>query len=140
MGEIIQIRPRQARIETKVFFWHNPRTEHILQGAGPQYDSMMPPGYVRITCDHAYEAEAWSARLNAQDKRIAEMNDYERECFEGPMRSDLRRELRHQIRHARNGINRRMLERAIEELDKAEAKGKTVRESFLHLEAYEEGK
>jgi hypothetical protein len=101
---------------------------------------MMPPGYERITCHHTHQAERWSARLNAQDKRVAEMNDYKRELFEGPLRADLRRELRAKIQNARNGINRRLLERAMEELDKCEAKGKTLRESWLHLEGYEEGK
>ncbi|HTF69169.1 MAG TPA: hypothetical protein VK638_41465, partial [Edaphobacter sp.] len=103
-------------------------------------DSMIPPGYQRITCNHAHEAETWSGRLCAQDKRIAEMTDYEREEIEGPMRADLRRELRTKIHQARNGINRMLLERAMRELDKAEAKGKTVRESYLHVEGFEHGK
>lgn len=100
---------------------------------------MMPLGYERITCSHTYEAEAWSVRLDAQDKRIAEMNDYQRELFEGPMRADLRRELRDKIHKARNGINRRMLEHALAQLDAAEARGKTIRESWLHVEGYEHG-
>lgn len=129
-----------AQMHTKIYFWHNPRTDHILQGAPPQFTFMMPPGYQCIECNHAHEAESWSARLNEQDKRIAEMTDYEREMIEGPMRADLRRELKTKIHQARNGINRMMLERALKELDKAEANGKTVRESYLHVEGFENGR
>lgn len=127
----------------KIYFWHNPRTDHILQGAGPLYDCMMPPGYERITCNHAHEAEAWSARLNSQDKRVAEMNDCERELFEGPMRADLRRELRRQLadieKNKSKHIAAGLLEIALKQLDEQEAKGKTIRESWLHVEGYEHG-
>lgn len=124
-----------AQLGTKIVFWFNPRTEHILQGAPEQFEPIF--GYQKVICHHALEAELWSARLCAQDKRIAEMDDYERELLEGPMRADIRRELMGKLHTARNGINRMMLERAVQELDKAEAKGKTVRESYLHAEAFE---
>lgn len=130
--------PQNAQLSTKIVFWYNPRTDHILQGAPERFEPIY--GYQKIICHHAHEAETWSARLCAQDKRIAEMNDYERERFEGPMRADIRRELRDRLHNARNGINRMLLEKALEELDKAETKGKTVRESFLHVEGFEHGK
>ena len=126
-----------AQLSVKVVFWHNPRTDHILQGAPERFEPIF--GYQKIICHHAHEAELWSARLCAQDKRVAEMNDYDRELFEGPMRADIRRELKQKMFRA-TGLNYLLLERALLELDKAEAKGKTVRESYLHSEAYEHGK
>lgn len=135
----VKVTSHNAQMAMKIYFWHNPRTDHIMQGAPPQFDHMIPPGYQRITCNHAHEAETWSQRLNAQDKRIAEMSDYEREMVEGPMRADLRRELRAKLLNARNGINRRMLEIALQKLDEAEEKGKTTRESYLHVEGFEHG-
>jgi hypothetical protein len=134
-----RITPRNAQMGKKIYFWHNPRTDHIYQGAGPQFDSFMPPGYERITCNHAWEAERWSQRLRDQEKRIAEATDYERELIEGPMRVDLRAELNKKIKEARNGVNRRLLEVSLQKLNELEAKGKAVRESWLHVEAYTHG-
>ena len=131
-------RPRNAQLGTKIVFWYNPRTDHILQGAPEHFEPIY--GYQKVVCHHAHEAETWSARLNAQDQRMAEMNDYEREMVEGPMRADIRRELTTKLRTASNRINAALLQRALDELDKAEAKGKTIRESYLHAEAYEHGK
>lgn len=131
-------RSHNAQLSTKIVFWHNPNTDHILQGAPEHFEPIF--GYRKIVCHHAHEAETWSKRLNQQDKRMAEMTDYERELVEGPMRDDIRRELKEKLHHARNGVNRMMLERALYELEKSEAKGKTVRESYLHVEAFEHGK
>lgn len=133
-------KPQNAQMSTKIYFWHNPRTDHILQGAPPQFRSMMPPGYQEIECGHAMDAERWSARLTAQDKRIAEMNDEEREAVEGPMRADLRRELEAGIRKASSSLNASMLRMALRQLDDAEANARTKRESYLHVEAFEHGK
>jgi hypothetical protein len=136
--------PRNAQMSVKIVFWYNPKTDHILQGAPEQFDPIY--GYQKIVCNHAHEAESWSARLTAQDKRIAEMNDYERECVEAPMRANLRAEIRAKLADPspggdarRKSINHAMLRRALEELDKQEANGKTVRESYLHVEAFEHG-
>jgi hypothetical protein len=130
--------PQNAQMAVKVIFWYNPRTDHILQGAPERFDPIY--GYQKIVCNHAHEAEAWSARLCAQDKRMAELNDLEREMVEGPMRADIRRELKDRIYKARDGLNKMLLERALQELEKAETRGKTVRESYLHQEGFEAGK
>lgn len=139
--------PQNAQMATKIYFWYNRATDHIMQGAPPQWDSMKMPGYETITCHHAAEAESWSKRLTAQDKRIAEMNDYEREMVEGPMRENLRQEIKKKLANPSPGgderrkrLNSYMLQKALDELDKQEANAKTVRESYLHVEAFEDGK
>jgi len=142
------VAPRgNAQMETKIYFWHNPRTQHIMQGAPPQYDSMKPMGYQTIECNHAHEAEMWSERLRTQDQRIAEMTDYEREQIEGPMRDDLRKQIKSRLRELEAGVdtknarlNALFMKKALQMLDQQEEKAKTVRQSYLHLEAYEHGK
>jgi hypothetical protein len=131
-------RPQNAQLGTKIVFWYNPRTQHILQGAPEQFEPIY--GYEKRICNHAHEAETWSARLCAQDKRVAEMNDYERSEYEGPIRADIRKELTEKLRNASSPLNAALLQRALLELDKAEASAKTKRESYLHAEAYEHGK
>ena len=133
------MREQQAQLEKKIYFWHNPRTNHILQGAGPRWDHLKLPGYDTIECKSAHEAELWSERLRLQDKQLEESNAYERELIESGMRADLRRELQFRLIHASNRLNAAMLEAALKQLDEQEAKGKVVRESWLHSEGYEEG-
>lgn len=141
-----KIQPRNAQMSTKIYFWFNKNTDHIMQGAPPQFDAMRPPGYQTITCNHASEAEMWSARLNAQDKRHAEMNDIEREFFEGKIRADLRKETVELMANppmyldeAHKRVRGELLQRALDELDESEKRVKTKRESFLHVEAFEHG-
>jgi hypothetical protein len=137
------VQPRNAQLDVKIVFWYNPRTDHILQGAPERFEPIY--GYQKIVCNHALDAERWSKRLNEQDKRWQEMNNYEREMKEGAMRADIRREIKQRLANlvgtSRNvGLNKLFLEKALEELEKAEAKGQTVRESYLHAEAYEHGR
>jgi len=123
-------------------------TQHIMQGALPQFDQYKPYGYQTIECNHAHEAEMWSDRLRKQSQRLAEMDDYEREtAVEGPMRNDLRRELNEKIRRIKRGdgsqnkgFNIAFMEHALKMLDEQEEKAKTIHESYLHLEAYEAGR
>lgn len=141
------IKPRNAQMGTKIYFWHNPRTGHIYQGAPPQYDAMRPQGYETITCNHPWEAEKWSARLNEQDNREQAFNDEEREMVEGARRVDLRKEILELKRNPPDYIDGRhkrardmLLDMALGQLDEHEERRITKRESFLHLEAFEAGK
>lgn len=137
------MRPQQAQLEKKIYFWHNARTDHIYQGAPPQYDKLRPPGYETIECKTAHEAELWSERLRQQDERWKQANDYERELIEGKMRQDLRTWIQRRLRNmsdSRNqSLNAAMLRHALKQLDALEEKGKTVRTSYLHSEGFEAG-
>jgi TolA-binding protein len=142
------VTPRgNAQMETKIYFWYNPRTQHIMQGAPPQYDAMKPMGYQTIECNHAHEAEKWSERLRTQDQRITEMSDYEREQIEGPMREDLRKQIKARLRELESGtdtknarLNAAFMKHALRMLDQQEEKAKTIRQSYLHVEAFEHGR
>ncbi len=138
-------KPQNAQMRTKIVFWHDPIRDHILQGAPEMFDP--PRGYSKIVCNHAMEAEVWSARLRAQDKREAQMTDYEREQIEGPMRQRLREEVLEKLRNPSPGGDARrkrlqvaLLNQALKMLDEQEKHAKTIRESYLHLEAFEAGK
>lgn len=152
MGEIVLTdalgapkRSHNAQMHVKIVFWHNPEKDHILQGAPENFDP--PAGYLKIVCNHAAEAELWSKRLREQDKRFAEMEDMDREGFEGPMRQHLRQETIKLMNNPPLGIDERhkrvrykLLEMSLKALDQSELRAKTVRESFLHSEAFEAGK
>lgn len=81
----------------------------------------------------------WSQRMRDQDKADEERTEYERELVEGPMRDYARAELRHLRANARNQINRDFCDIALQKLEEAEQRGKVVRDSYLHAEAYEAG-
>lgn len=136
--------PRNAQMSTKIYFWHNPRTDHILQGAPPRFDSLKPPGYLTVECNHAYEAESWSARLHEQDKRVKEMTEFERLQFEKPMIANLRHELETQLRNIEKNKNKAaaaaLLKIQLKKLEEYEAKFYSKYESFMHVEAFEHGK
>jgi hypothetical protein len=133
-----------AQMAVKVYFWHNPRTDHIMSGAPPQYDRLKPPGYQTIECAHAYQVETWSRRLNEQEKRIQEMDEYERLELEKPMLADLRRELNQQLNDLEKNKNKAaaagLLKLQLRKLDEYEAKFYSKYESFMHAEAFEDGK
>ena len=69
-----------------IAFWYNRKRDFIMNP--PHHSIPTPPGYEKIECRHAHEVEKWSARLRAQDKRLAEMNDIERYEFEDALRAD----------------------------------------------------
>ena len=126
-----------AQLSTKIVFYRSAKLGRIMMGAPEQYPA--PPGWEKIVCNAAHEAEMWSERLRQQDKREQEMTDYERELVEGPIRDYARKELQHKMANARNAVNRDFCRYALERLEDREAKGKVIRESYLHAEAFEKG-
>jgi hypothetical protein len=138
------MREPYAQLEKKIYFWWNPRTQHIYQGAPPEFDSMRPFGYETITCNTAHEAELWSERLRQQDKVWDEANRQERDLIEGRIAADIRREINDKLsklqRDSLNpSFNAWFLKEALRRLDEFEKKGQFVRESYLHKEGYEDG-
>ncbi len=138
-------RSHNAQMGTKIVFWYNRDTDHILQGAPEHFEPIY--GYQKIVCNHASEAELWSKRLREQDKKFAEMSDIEQEQREAPMRAHIRKEILYKMANPSPGgdprrkrLNHIMLQKALDQLDLCEAKGKTVRDSYLHAEAFEKGK
>lgn len=132
---------QNVQLSKKICFWHNPRTDHIMQGAPENFPA--PPGYLTIVCNHAWEAEKWSARLNDQDKRRAEMTEYQQFERESAMLADARKQIRVLQDRATSPLNRQMLAFAMHQCDLIEERLRKQMggyQSFLHVEAHENGK
>jgi hypothetical protein len=95
-----------------VVFWINRKRDFIMNPPGP--DCIPPTGYERIECRHAHEADAWSARLRAQEKRIHEMTVEERYVFEDAIRFDMLEELKKQLAESQTPQQKMFLTAAIE--------------------------
>ncbi len=97
------------------------------------------PGYEKIVCNTAHEAEAWSERMRRWETIKGQMEDEQRELIEGPMRAELRSHIHHLMANSRNNFNREFLRRHLEIYSERPDKTKMKRESYLHNEAYEKG-
>lgn len=140
MSELIlpgTFRPQNAQLSTKIVFYRHVKTGRIMMGCPEQFPA--PKGFEKIVCATTQEAERWSERLRSQDNQDEKLSEYERECIEGPLREYARQELQHRMANARNNLNREFCRYALEQLDLRAARGKTIRESYLHVEAFEEG-
>ena len=132
------LRPAVKRVKT--VFYHNPTSGHILVGFPEQF-ACPHKGYVKIVCETAAEVDRWSQKLRDQEKRHEEMTDEQRESIEGPMRKAARAELYQKMVNARNAMNREFCRFAIEQIDAYEENLKKKKvESFMHAEAFEDGK
>lgn len=135
---------KPARKTIAVVFWHSPKINRIVVGLPEQYPIpavLVAQGFQKVVCRSAHEVELWSQKLRDQERRDAEMTDEERERFEGPIRAQMRAELVHLRDNARNAFNRDFCQRAIDQIDAmTEAASKVNRESYMHIEAFEDGK
>lgn len=134
---------QNAQLSKKIYFWHNPKTQHIMQGAPPQFKPIA--GYQVVECNHVHEAELWSKRLNEQDKRVEMMSKEERDTIESQQLSDARKDIQRLLNNGAVGLNRQMLEYALKECNKLDdarrlRNNESRRDSFLHVEAFEDGR
>jgi len=132
------MRPRQAQMDKKVVFYQHGKTGVVTVGFPEEFPA--PPGNVKIVCTNAAAVDRWSEVMRQQEKQRAEMTEMERELFEAPIRAEHRKELQHLAANARNQMNRDFCLFALQKIDEADAKGKMVRESYMHAEAFEAGK
>lgn len=132
------LRPRNAQMDVKIVFYKHIATGRITVGFPEQFPA--PTGSEKIICNHASDVERWSSLMRQQDKEREEMTDIERELFEAPIRAEHRKELQHLAANARNQLNRDFCLFAIKKIDEADARGKTIRDSYMHVEAFEAGK
>ncbi len=125
---------------TKIVFYHNPTTDHTITGF-PEEFPCPHKGYQKIVCQTAAEVDRWSQKQRDCERRHEEMTDEQREAVEGPMIRHARSELYVKMINARNEINREFCRHAIKQIDEYEANlKKKTRESYMHVEAHEDGK
>lgn len=122
----------------KIVFWFNPMTCEWRMGLPEVYPA--PDGFEKVVCNTAHEAELCSERMRIWEAMNGEIEDQKREMVEGPMRDALRKEILWLASNARNSINREFLERHLANYDKKENHTKQKRVSYLHSEAYEQGR
>jgi hypothetical protein len=99
-----------------------------------------PRGYEKIVCNNVHEAERYSELQRRQERVDHNRQQAERGAIENEFASEIRSEMRTKYANARNPINREFMRRALE--NNANRKDPTAfeRESYLHAEAFEQGR
>lgn len=129
---------RPAVKRTRVVFYHNPTTDHVLVGFPEQFPCPHK-GYVKIVCQNAAEVDRWDKKLRDQERRIEEMSDEQREAIEAPVRRAARADLYAKMINARNAMNREFCRQAIAKIDEYEEQLKKKKiESFQHIVGFED--
>jgi hypothetical protein len=135
--------PRRYCKPTSVVFYHNPKTNHIINGFPDIYplpDYYAVRGYQKVVCRDAHTMEIWSEKLRDQERREKEIEDAKREAIEGPVRDALRQQMVHTRDHTTDPKNREFLRRAVENAEEYDRqREKETRTSFQHMEGFEEG-
>ena len=129
---------KRAKQTIRVVFYVHADSRRIVVGAPEQFDA--PNGYIKVVCQNAREVEQMSQKMREQDRRDEEMTEEEREAIEGPLRRHARQELTHRMMNSTNQINRDFCRFVLQKLDEDENRRKMRRVSFMHQEAFEDGK
>lgn len=133
---------KPAHKPISIVFWHSRRLNRIQVGLPEQYPIpaiLVRLGFDKIVCRTAHQVEIWSQKMRDQERRDEEMTDEQREAFEGPLRAELRKDLQYKMANSRNPVNREFCRAALQRMDEDEARRKVRRESFMHVEAAEDG-
>lgn len=136
---IIPAHLKKARQKVNVVFYRYPKLNNRIEVGFPEHFPA-PNGAEKIVCSTAREVERYSALMREQDKMDAEMSEIERERVEGPMRDYVRKELQAKLATANNQMNRDFIKFALAQIDEKDKRGKEIRESHMHAEAFEQGK
>jgi hypothetical protein len=128
---------KNTQLRNKVVYWVD-RNQQLYMGLPEQFPA--PFGMERIICATAQQAEYWSKRMREQERVREEAKDEEREKVEGPIRKNLRSHILHLAGNARNNMNRDFLLMHLRQYDQRADLTKTRRTSYLHSEAFEQGR
>lgn len=129
----------QQLTKAVVFYFSNPTvrdgTGEIIMGLPECYAA--PPGFEKIVCQTAMQAEKWSARMRVWEEAKEQLaQSYQRHQEERQYNETLS-EFNHKIANARNQLNRDFMIRAKENFIKRyDDRFATQRTSFLHSEGY----
>jgi hypothetical protein len=125
-----------AQLSKKICYYYNGTSGEIRMGLPERFPA--PPGFEKIICASAHDAEVWSDRLRKYNAFKESIKDEERNLIEGQWRSELRSHIRHLMANARNAYNRDAMRYFLDKHFDND-KSKTVREEYLHSEGYEQG-
>jgi len=126
-----------------IVFWHSQKLNRIVVGlpeAYPVPKILQDLGFNKVVCRTARDVEIWSQKMRDQEKRDEEMTDEQREAFEGPIRQKIRADLHYRMVNSRNALNREFCRQALQKMDQDEQKNRVTRDSWMHVEAHEDGK
>lgn len=138
MGQILIPQRRNAQMAKAIVFWFNKEADFIMLPPSPI--APPPKGFDRIECRHANEVEKWSSRLRAQEKRYREMTDGERFEYEGKIQLAIIEEMEACYQRSTDPINRQFMALAISKAkEKRETRRMEVVETYMHVEAFEQG-
>jgi len=132
---------RNAQLSKPVcFYFSNPSvrdgTGEIIMGLPEQYAA--PPGFEKVVCQTAMQAERWSARMRVWEETKEKIAQAYQRHQESEQVERIRSQMRDNIANAPNQLNRDFAIQALENFDKRyEDRFKWERESFLHSEAYD---
>jgi hypothetical protein len=137
---------KKAKVATQTRFWIDwsgrIRVAPLPDVSMPTFKRADGTPFFRqeIICQNALEADLWSAKLRQQEKDEFEQTEEQVEQREGPVRDWLRKQMLTHMAQAPNQVTRDFILRAIERLDKLEARKKARKiESYMHQEAAEMG-
>ncbi|HEY6018875.1 MAG TPA: hypothetical protein VIY48_03000 [Candidatus Paceibacterota bacterium] len=132
------LRPAVQRTKIVFYRWTKGGVTRYTVGAPEQFPA--PQGAEKIVCESAAEVEKYSNIIRQQDQDDLEMSEAERYEREEPIWQALRADLVQKMANAKNQINRDFCREALRRMDEMEAKRKEKRESYMHIEAHEQGK
>ena len=125
----------KAQLDKKVVYYKNECTGEIRMGAPESFP--VTPGFQKIVCTSAHEAEVWSDRLRKYNHGKEAKIDDQREMIEGAAAKEIRSEIHHRMANSTSKYGRVYMERFLERMDKAEGRRKMTREEYLHSEGHE---
>ncbi len=129
---------RNAQLSNKPVYFYNSTSGEIMNGLPEEFPA--PFGYQKIVCTSAHEAEIWSERQRKYENFKHSLQQEERGMIEGRIRDELRSHLLHLMANARNNLNRDFLKAALAKMDAKPDPWRMKRESYLHAEAFENGR
>ena len=126
-----------AYLSKPVVYWLNTINGDIKMGLPDNYPA--PPYHEKIVCNTVWDVDHWSQKMREQERVRQQMDDDKRGAIEERMRGEIRSHMHHLMANSRNNMNRDFLRRYIEKSDRLpNDPTRWNRESFLHIEGYED--
>ena len=129
---------RNAYLSKPVVFWLSTINGDIKMGLPQEYAA--PDYHEKIICNTVWDVERWSAKMREQDRTRQQMEDDRRGAVEERIRGEIRSHVHNLMGNSRNNLNRDVLRRYLQKTaNLPNDPTRWDRESFLHIEAFEEG-